>query len=96
MAVEGEGRVTGLVVKNVRTGKEETLACAGVFAFVGSVPDTQLLDGIAEGKCVRYARIFLKGDHYVAYKHFIHIVRAPVQTVRRHRHVPPTASEAGT
>ena len=48
VAVEGEGRVTGLVVKNVRTDKEETLACAGVFAFVGSVPDTQLLDGIAE------------------------------------------------
>jgi len=47
-AVVGKERVTGLKVKNVRTGKEETLACDGVFVFVGSVPDTQCLEGLAE------------------------------------------------
>ncbi len=48
VAVEGEGRVRGLKVKNVRTGKEETLACDGIFVFVGSVPDTHFLKGVVE------------------------------------------------
>ncbi len=46
VAVEGEGRVHALNVKNVRTGKEETLPCDGVFVFVGSVPDTHFLEGV--------------------------------------------------
>jgi len=56
VAVEGEGRVRGLKVKNVRTGKEETLACEGIFVFVGSVPDTDFLQGVVEtdeNGCVR-------------------------------------------
>ncbi len=48
VAVEGEGRVRGLKVKNVRTDKEETLPCDGVFVFVGSVPDTHFLEGLVE------------------------------------------------
>jgi len=48
VAVEGRDRVTGLKVKNVGTGREETLACDGIFVFVGVVPNTQLLEGIAE------------------------------------------------
>ncbi|MGE5280252.1 MAG: NAD(P)/FAD-dependent oxidoreductase [Deltaproteobacteria bacterium] len=47
-AVEGEGRVQGLRIKDAGTGEQEVLACAGVFVFVGSVPQTGLLEGLAQ------------------------------------------------
>lgn len=38
-------RVTGVRLKNVKTGAEETLACAGVFIAIGHVPNTALFKG---------------------------------------------------
>jgi thioredoxin reductase (NADPH) len=39
------GKVTGVRLKNVKTGAEETLACAGVFIAIGHVPNTDLFKG---------------------------------------------------
>jgi thioredoxin reductase (NADPH) len=33
-------------LKNVKTGKESVLACAGVFVAIGHVPNTQLFKGV--------------------------------------------------
>ena len=43
--IEGEKRVSGLVVRN-RAGEERTLAVSGVFIAVGIVPETALLEGL--------------------------------------------------
>lgn len=37
-----EKKVTGLVLKNTKTGEEETIACEGVFVSVGRIPNTEL------------------------------------------------------
>ena len=37
-----EKKVTGLVLKNTKTGEEETVACEGVFVSVGRIPNTEL------------------------------------------------------
>ena len=39
------GKVTGVKLKNLKTGAESTLACAGVFAAIGHYPNTQLFKG---------------------------------------------------
>jgi thioredoxin reductase (NADPH) len=38
-------KVTGVRVKNVKTGAESVLDCAGVFVAIGHVPNTQLFKG---------------------------------------------------
>ena len=37
-----EKKVTGVVLKNTKTGEEETFACEGVFVSVGRIPNTEL------------------------------------------------------
>lgn len=37
--------VTGVGIRNVKTGKESVLDCAGVFVAIGHVPNTQLFKG---------------------------------------------------
>jgi thioredoxin reductase (NADPH) len=46
-SVEGTkgGKVTGVKLKDMVTGKSSTLACAGVFIAVGHVPNTQIFQG---------------------------------------------------
>jgi thioredoxin reductase (NADPH) len=44
LAIEGEGAVSGVKVRILSTGAEETIACDGVFLFVGTVPQTAFLD----------------------------------------------------
>jgi thioredoxin reductase (NADPH) len=44
-AVEGKDAVTGLALKNVRTGAAGRLAVEGVFIFVGVTPNTEYLQG---------------------------------------------------
>jgi len=39
-AIEGDGKVQRVRVKNVKTGHEKTLDCDGVFVFVGMIPNT--------------------------------------------------------
>ncbi|MBI5772516.1 MAG: thioredoxin-disulfide reductase [Verrucomicrobia bacterium] len=38
-------KVTGVKLKNLKTGAESTLDCAGVFVAIGHVPNTQLFTG---------------------------------------------------
>jgi thioredoxin reductase (NADPH) len=44
-AILGEDSVTGVRVRNLRTGAVTDLATDGVFSYVGNVPNTQLLQG---------------------------------------------------
>jgi thioredoxin reductase (NADPH) len=39
-------KVTGVQLKNLKSGEESDLACAGVFVAIGHVPNTQLFKGI--------------------------------------------------
>jgi thioredoxin reductase (NADPH) len=43
-----QDRVTGVRMKNLKTGKESALDCAGVFVAIGHVPNTQLFKGVIE------------------------------------------------
>jgi thioredoxin reductase (NADPH) len=47
-AIEGEGKVESVRLKNVKTGREEDFPCDGVFIFVGMVPNTNFLKGFVE------------------------------------------------
>jgi thioredoxin reductase (NADPH) len=40
-----QGKVTGVRIKNLKTGEERLLDCAGVFVAIGHVPNTQLFQG---------------------------------------------------
>lgn len=46
--VVGDNGVTGVRLKNLKTGEESTLEVQGVFIFVGSVPNTDLFKGQLE------------------------------------------------
>jgi thioredoxin reductase (NADPH) len=41
-----QDKVTGVRLKNLKTGKESVLNCAGVFVAIGHVPNTQLFKGV--------------------------------------------------
>jgi thioredoxin reductase (NADPH) len=41
-----QDKVTGVRLKNVVTGEESQLDCAGVFVAIGHVPNTQLFKGV--------------------------------------------------
>ena len=43
-----QDKVTGVRIKNVKTGKESTLDCAGVFVAIGHLPNTQLFKGVID------------------------------------------------
>lgn len=47
-AIEGEGKVQSVKVKNVKTDAVEDVACDGAFIFVGMDPNTAFLKGIVE------------------------------------------------
>ncbi len=47
-AINGEGKVQSVVLKNVKTGEQEEYPCDGVFIFVGMVPNTDFLKGFVE------------------------------------------------
>jgi thioredoxin reductase (NADPH) len=47
-AVEGENFVTGLQVRNVKSGEESLLPIQGVFVAIGYVPNTRYLEGQVE------------------------------------------------
>jgi thioredoxin reductase (NADPH) len=47
-AIEGEGKVRSIKLKNVKTGEEENYPCDGVFIFVGMVPNTNFLKGFVD------------------------------------------------
>lgn len=43
-----QGKVTGIKLKNVQTGSENTLACSGVFIAIGHVPNTAVFRDVIE------------------------------------------------
>ncbi len=47
-AIEGSDKVESVVLKNVKTGEEESYQCQGVFIFIGMVPNTNFLKGFVE------------------------------------------------
>ncbi|MBP8910529.1 MAG: FAD-dependent oxidoreductase [Phycisphaerae bacterium] len=47
-AIQGQGRVQSVRLRNVKTSDEEDFPCDGVFIFVGTVPNTGFLKGIVE------------------------------------------------
>ena len=40
-----EGRITGVVIRDVATGEETTIPCDGLFVSVGRQPATELVKG---------------------------------------------------
>jgi thioredoxin reductase (NADPH) len=70
---EAEGKVTGVRLKNNKTGEESTLDCAGVFVAIGHVPNTQIFESQLdqddagyilrqEGSCTNVEGVFVAGD----------------------------------
>ncbi|MEO6792344.1 MAG: thioredoxin-disulfide reductase [Mycobacterium sp.] len=59
VAVEGEGTVTGLRVRDTKTGAETTLAVTGVFVAIGHDPRSELVRGAVQ----------LDPDGYVLVEH---------------------------
>jgi thioredoxin reductase (NADPH) len=47
-AIEGQGKVRSVKLKDVETDKQEDFACDGVFIFIGMVPNTAFLKGFVE------------------------------------------------
>jgi len=67
------GKVTGVRLKNLKTGAESVLPCAGVFIAVGHVPNSQLFQGQLDldpagyvvpvkGTATRVPGVFVAGD----------------------------------
>jgi thioredoxin reductase (NADPH) len=68
-----QDKVTGVRLKNVKTGAESTLECAGVFIAIGLVPNTELFKGTIdtdengyivprEGSKTNVEGVFVAGD----------------------------------
>jgi len=68
-----QDKVTGVRVKNLKTGQETTLDCAGVFVAIGHVPNTALFKGMidlddagyvvpAKGTATNVPGVFVAGD----------------------------------
>jgi len=51
-----QDKVTGVRLKNVKTGAESELACAGVFIAIGHVPNTELFRGVLDMDEAGYLR----------------------------------------
>jgi thioredoxin reductase (NADPH) len=47
-AIQGQGRVQSVKLKNIKTGQQEDYPCEGVFIFVGMTPNTGFLKGTLE------------------------------------------------
>jgi thioredoxin reductase (NADPH) len=43
-----EGKVTGVRVKNLKTGDQRVIDCAGVFVAIGHTPNTQIFKGLID------------------------------------------------
>lgn len=68
-----QGKVTGVMLKDVKTGAQRKLDCAGVFVAIGHVPNTQIFKGLIEmdadgyiicqrGTYTNVAGVFAAGD----------------------------------
>jgi thioredoxin reductase (NADPH) len=55
--VLGDTFITGVVIKDLRSGKEKKLACGGMFLAIGHVPNTGFLNGLLELDEQGYIRV---------------------------------------
>jgi thioredoxin reductase (NADPH) len=66
-------KVTGVNLRNLKTGVESVLPCAGVFVAIGHVPNTQLFKGVIDmdadgfiipkkGTATNIPGVFVAGD----------------------------------
>jgi len=46
--IKGENKVEGVVLKNVKKGEIRELPCSAVFIFIGLIPNSEILKGIAK------------------------------------------------
>ncbi len=70
--IEGDESVTGLRVKNVKTGEENVLGVTGVFMAIGHVPNTEIFKGqlemdgsgylVVDGTKTNVEGVFAAGD----------------------------------
>lgn len=52
-----DGQVTGVRAKNVKTGRESTIAADGVFIYIGHLPNTGYLGGVVELRDSGYVEV---------------------------------------
>ncbi|HTL16029.1 MAG TPA: thioredoxin-disulfide reductase [Patescibacteria group bacterium] len=68
-----QGKVTGVRVNNLKTNKESTIDCAGVFVAIGHTPNTQIFKGVVtmdeqgyivpkHGAATNVPGVFVAGD----------------------------------
>ena len=68
-----QDKVTGVVLENLKTGKTQTVDCAGVFVAIGHVPNTQIFRGAitmdetgyivpTRGSATNIEGVFVAGD----------------------------------
>ena len=68
-----QDKVTGVRVKNLKTGAEQVVDCAGLFVAIGHVPNTQLFQGVLDldeagyilptrGAATKLPGVFVAGD----------------------------------
>lgn len=68
-----QDKVTGVRVKNVKTGAESVVECAGVFVAIGHIPNTQIFKGLIDmdengyilprkGTATNVPGVFVAGD----------------------------------
>ena len=80
-----EDKVTGVRLKNLKTGEETKLDCSGVFVAIGLVPNTQLFQGVIDtdeagyivpthGANTNVEGVFVAGD--VADRHYRQAITA--------------------
>ena len=73
IADANQGKVTAVRLKNVKTGAESVVPCAGVFVAIGHLPNTQLFKGILDldehgylltkrGTATNVPGVFVAGD----------------------------------
>ncbi len=46
--INGEAKVDGIDIRNVKTEEKKTIPCDGVFIFAGNIPNTEFLGGLLE------------------------------------------------
>ena len=68
-----KGKVTGVKIKNVKTGAEKVIECGGVFVAIGHIPNTALFKGVIDmddhgyivprkGTATNVPGVFVAGD----------------------------------
>jgi thioredoxin reductase (NADPH) len=56
-SIEGDGKVTHMMLSNVKTGEKSKLEVGGIFIFVGFIPNTQLVDQHIDHDAAGYYRV---------------------------------------